>query len=84
MDGFDVMEELKKIETHGYLPVLVITAQPATSCAHWLPVPRFLSPNRLTWLKCETRIHTCWKFGLLYKNSRLQQGTGTDGAGTHG
>jgi adenylate cyclase len=28
MDGFKVMEGLKKIETGGYLPVLVITAQP--------------------------------------------------------
>ena len=28
MDGFEVMEGLKKIETAGYLPVLVITAQP--------------------------------------------------------
>jgi magnesium transporter len=28
MDGFQVMEGLKKIETSGYLPVLVITAQP--------------------------------------------------------
>lgn len=28
MDGFQVMEELKKIETGSYLPVLVITAQP--------------------------------------------------------
>jgi magnesium transporter len=28
MDGFQVMETLKKIETDGYLPVLVITAQP--------------------------------------------------------
>ena len=27
-DGFQVMEGLKKIETDGYLPVLVITAQP--------------------------------------------------------
>src|ERR1035441_8509169 len=29
MDGFQVMEGLKKIEEDGYLPVLVITAQPA-------------------------------------------------------
>jgi adenylate cyclase len=29
MDGFEVMEELRKIETGGYLPVLVITAQPS-------------------------------------------------------
>jgi CheY-like chemotaxis protein len=28
MDGFQVMEELKQIEIDGYLPVLVITAQP--------------------------------------------------------
>ncbi len=28
MDGFQVMEGLKQIETGGYLPVLVITAQP--------------------------------------------------------
>ena len=28
MDGFQVMEELKKNEPHGYLPLLVITAQP--------------------------------------------------------
>jgi adenylate cyclase len=29
MDGFAVMESLKEIETSGYLPVLVITAEPA-------------------------------------------------------
>jgi CheY-like chemotaxis protein len=28
MDGFEVMEGLKVIETDGYLPVLVLTAQP--------------------------------------------------------
>ena len=28
LDGFQVMESLKEIETDGYLPVLVITAQP--------------------------------------------------------
>src|SRR5471030_1287903 len=28
MDGFQVMEDLEKIETSGYLPVLVVTAQP--------------------------------------------------------
>jgi putative two-component system response regulator len=29
MDGFQVMESLKKIETVGYLPILAITAQPS-------------------------------------------------------
>jgi len=28
MDGFQVMENLKQVETGGYLPVLVVTAQP--------------------------------------------------------
>jgi adenylate cyclase len=28
MDGFEVMERLKAVETDGYLPILVITAQP--------------------------------------------------------
>ena len=28
LDGFQVMEALKEIETDGYLPVLVLTAQP--------------------------------------------------------
>src|SRR5580704_14843619 len=28
LDGFEVMEGLKEIESEGYLPVLVITAQP--------------------------------------------------------
>jgi cyclic di-GMP phosphodiesterase len=29
MNGFQVMEQLKEVEPEGYLPVLVITAQPA-------------------------------------------------------
>ena len=29
MDGFQVMEELEEVESGGYLPVLVITAEPA-------------------------------------------------------
>ena len=28
MDGFQVMEELKQVETDGYLPVIIITAHP--------------------------------------------------------
>ena len=33
MDGFQVMEGLKEIEGDGYLPVLVITAQPGSQAA---------------------------------------------------
>jgi len=35
MDGFQVMEGLKEIDDEGYLPVLVLTAQPAHKCALW-------------------------------------------------
>ncbi|MFA7282843.1 MAG: response regulator, partial [Sterolibacterium sp.] len=28
MDGFQVMQELKQVETDGYLPVIIITAHP--------------------------------------------------------
>jgi len=34
MDGFEVMEGLKAIETGGYLPVLVLTPSRIISCAH--------------------------------------------------
>ena len=61
MDGFQVMEGLKEIEADGYLPVLVITAQPATSCARSKPAPRILSASRLTWPSCARGSTTCWK-----------------------
>jgi len=46
MDGFQVMEGLKGIEPDGYLPVLVITAHRATSCARSRPAPRISSASR--------------------------------------
>ena len=51
MDGFQVMEGLKENETDGYLPVLVITAQPDTSCARCRPARRISSASRSTWPK---------------------------------
>ena len=61
MDGFQVMEGLKEIEADSYLPVLVITAQPATSSGRWLPARRISSANRLIWSKCRRASITCWK-----------------------
>ena len=52
MDGFEVMQGLKEIETEGYLPVLVLTAQPGTSCARSRPAPRTSSASRSTGSRC--------------------------------
>jgi PAS domain S-box-containing protein len=67
MDGFQVMEGLKKIEFDGYLPVLAVTAQPA----HKLKALRagakdFVSkPFDLSEVK--TRIHNMIEVRLLYR-----------------
>ncbi|MCX7173374.1 MAG: response regulator [Proteobacteria bacterium] len=67
MDGFQVMEKLKEIETDGYLPVLVITAQPG----HKLRALKggakdFISkPFDLT--EVQTRIHNMLEVRLLYR-----------------
>ena len=43
MDGFQVMEALKQIETDGYIPVLVITAQPEQKLPALRPARRISS-----------------------------------------
>jgi len=67
MDGFQVMEGLKEIETDGYLPVLVITAQPdhklralAAGAKDFISKPFDLAEAR-------TRIHNMLEVRLLYK-----------------
>lgn len=78
MDGFDVMEQLKTIETGSYLPVLVITAQPdhklrALACGAKDFVAK---PFDLT--EVQVRIHNMLEVRLLYKrlgeyNTLLEQ-----------
>jgi DNA-binding NtrC family response regulator len=67
MDGFQVMEDLKEIEPDGYLPVLVITVQPAHKLrALEAGAKDFISkPFDLTEL--QTRIHNLLEVRLLYK-----------------
>jgi PAS domain S-box-containing protein len=67
MDGFQVMEGLKEIETDSYLPVLVITAQPdhklralATGAKDFVAKPFDL-------VEVKTRIHNMLEVRLLYK-----------------
>jgi CheY-like chemotaxis protein len=67
MDGFQVMESLKAIETEGYIPVLVITAQPAHKLqALQAGAKDFISkPFDLTEVK--TRIHNMLEVRLLHR-----------------
>jgi PAS domain S-box-containing protein len=78
MDGFEVMEGLKEIETSGYLPVLVITAQPGHKLrALQKGAKDFVSkPFDLT--EVHTRIHNMLEVRLLYQklddyNKALEQ-----------
>ncbi len=67
MDGFQVMEGLKEIETDGYLPVLVITAQPDHKLrAFRAGAKDFISkPFDLT--EVLARVHNMLEVRLLHK-----------------
>ena len=67
MDGFEVIENLKEIETEGYLPVLVITAQPSHKLrALNAGAKDFVSkPFELT--EVLARVHNLLEVRLLHK-----------------
>ncbi|MFI4940095.1 MAG: response regulator [Burkholderiales bacterium] len=67
LDGFQVMERLKEIEIDSYMPVLVITAQPAHKLrALQAGAKDFVSkPFDLT--EVQTRIHNMLEVRLLYQ-----------------
>jgi CheY-like chemotaxis protein len=67
MDGFQVMQKLKAIETESYIPVLVVTAQPAHKLqALQAGAKDFVSkPFDLTEVK--TRIHNMLEVRLLHR-----------------
>jgi len=67
MDGFEVMEGLKLIETSGYLPVLVLTAQPGHKLrALQMGAKDFIS-KPFDLVEVKTRIHNMIEVRLLYK-----------------
>jgi len=70
MDGFQVMEQLKEIEGDGYLPVLVITAQPGHKLrALEAGAKDFVSkPFELAELRA--RVHNILEVRLLHLVSR--------------
>jgi PAS domain S-box-containing protein len=78
MDGFQVMEALKEIEPDGYLPVLVITAQPDHKLRALAAGARDFVAKPFDLIEVQTRIHNMLEVRLLYKklenyNKELEQ-----------
>jgi PAS domain S-box-containing protein len=67
MDGFEVMEALKAVEIGGYLPVLVLTAQPGHKLrALQMGAKDFIS-KPFDLVEVKTRIYNMLEVRLLYK-----------------
>jgi PAS domain S-box-containing protein len=67
MDGFQVMESLKTNELDGYLPVLVITAQPGHKLRALQAGARDFISKPFDLIEVRTRIHNMLEVRLLYK-----------------
>src|SRR5450756_3138758 len=67
MDGFQVMEGLKEIEMDGYLPVLVITAQPDHKLRALAAGAKDFIAKPFDLVEVQTRIHNMLEVRLLYK-----------------
>ena len=71
MDGFEVMECLKETETDGYVPVLVITAQPAHNLRALDSGAKDFISKPFDLREAKTRIHNMLEVRLLYKQLEL-------------
>ena len=71
MDGFQVMEGLKTNDADGYLPVLVLTAQPGHKLRALQAGAKDFISKPFDLVEVKTRIQTCWKCGCCTKNSRV-------------
>jgi PAS domain S-box-containing protein len=67
MDGFEVMEALKKIEAGSYLPVLVLTAQPAHKLRALQAGAKDFVSKPFDLVEVQTRIHNMLEVRLLYR-----------------
>ncbi len=67
MDGFQVMEALKTIETDSYLPVLVITAQSDHKLRALAAGAKDFVSKPFDLVEVQTRIHNMLEVRLLYK-----------------
>lgn len=67
MDGFQVIEALKEIEPGGYLPVLVITAQPGHKLQALKAGARDFISKPFDLVEVQTRIQNMLEVRLLYR-----------------
>lgn len=78
MDGFAVLEGLKAVEPDSYVPVLVVTAQPAHKLRALQAGAKDFISKPFDLLEVRTRIHNLLEVRLLHKaladhNRRLEQ-----------
>jgi len=67
MDGFQVMEGLKTNDTDGYLPVIVLTAQPGHKLRALQAGAKDFISKPFDLLEVKTRIHNMLEVRLLYR-----------------
>jgi formate hydrogenlyase transcriptional activator len=67
MDGFQVMEGLKAIETDSYMPVIVITAQPGLKLRALKAGAKDFISKPFDLVEIKTRIHNILEVRLLYR-----------------
>jgi DNA-binding response OmpR family regulator len=70
MDGFQVIEALKKIETHDYLPVLVITAIPGLKLSALKAGAKDFVSKPFEFGEVLLRIHNMLEVRLLHLESK--------------
>ncbi|MDB5969336.1 MAG: putative sensor protein [Hydrocarboniphaga sp.] len=78
MDGFQVMEALKTNDADGYLPVIVLTAQPGHKLRALQAGAKDFISKPFDLVEVKTRIHNMLEVRLLYKllehyNETLEQ-----------
>ena len=71
MDGFQVMEGLKGVEANGYVPILVITAQPGHKLRALTSGAKDFVAKPFDLVEVKTRIHNMLEVRLLYR--KLEQ-----------
>ena len=68
MDGFEVMEGLRAIETNGYIPVLVLTAHPGHKQRALQAGAKDFVSKPFDRAEVLTRVHNLLEVRLLYKH----------------
>jgi diguanylate cyclase (GGDEF)-like protein len=70
MDGFQVMDGLKEIETDGYLPVLAVTAEPAHKLRALQSGAKDFISKPFDLAEVLIRVHNMLEVRLLHKEAR--------------